>query len=139
MSAMASSALPVPVLWNSFSPCRNEPSGNNRQAYFECVCVQSACTCPCTCLCLRACMDICVQCMCQGQLFLLFLSRASGKSPSSLSKRSFLWGMAIDCHRSPPLINPSQRQSTQSETSAAENFCLFNFRAGSLGLVCCEC
>ncbi len=86
-----------------------------------------------------ACMDIFVQCMCQGQLFLLFLSRASGKSPSSLSKHSFLRGTAIDCRCSLPLINPSQRRSAQSESSVAENFCLFNFSAGSLELVCWNC
>lgn len=90
-------------------------------------------------VCLRACMDICVQCMCQGQLFFLFLSRAWGKSPSSLSKCSFLQGMAIDCHHSPPLINPSQWQSPQSETSVAENICLFNFHVHSLGHSCWQC
>lgn len=108
----------------------------DRISWSVCACA-CACTCPCTCLCLRACTGICVQCMCQGQLFLLFLSRASGKSPSSLSKRSFLRGTAIDCHRSPPLINPSQRQSTQSETSTAQN--LFNLGAGSSGLVWWNC
>lgn len=41
------------------------------------LCVQPAWTR----LCLCACVDICVQPMCQGQLFLLFLTRASGKYP----------------------------------------------------------
>lgn len=62
------------------------------------VCVCAPCMTVSMYMLLRACTDICVQCMCQGQLFLLFLSRASGKCPSGLSKHSFLQGTAIQCH-----------------------------------------
>lgn len=138
-------APPVPCPRNGFSPCKNVPSGINRQALCVCVCVVCVFVCALhvrarlqvfVCVPARVCVShVCVKDSCS----FCFLVGPRAKSPSSLSKHSFLQGTAIDCHHSPPLINPSRRQSTRSETAAAQNFCLFNFSAGSLGLVDCKC
>lgn len=85
----------------------------------------SVCACTCACLCLRACTGICVPCMCQGQLFLLFLRRASGESPSSLSKRSFLQGTAMDCHRSVTALNKSFPAAVNTIWNLHCSKCLF--------------
>ena len=124
VSTTASSDFPVTIPRNSFSV--NEPSGNTRRAYFKSVSMQNACTW----FRLRACMDFGVRQLCQGQLFLSFPSRASGKFLSSLSKCACLQGKAIDCHCFLPLINPPQQQYTQSETSIAGNsVCLISVQA----------